>query len=275
MAISGGIKFFYKNRGDIDDENADASVTSGGDTADHARSRRRWLRWESVGSDDTTTEVYTLDFGADYAINRLILNRHNFKNFWVKYWDGVDWAHFTNVVTKEGSQVDIDETGNTKTTNYYEFTEVTTSKIRISIDTTQTADAEKYLYEAIATKELGTLNGYPGYQGTFRRKRAVKEALTGKASQSILGDSFACSLNFEQYPDEDDHSLISTLFGLDSPFLIYPCGGNEDQFRFSAMIGNRLRDIFLVGISGDIAPAYERNVYSLGLNYDLAMVEVP
>jgi len=275
MTVSGGIKFFRKNRGDIDDENATAAVSTGSATRDYARNRKRYLRWESVGSDDITTETYELRFGAAYDIDRIILNRHNFKAFFVKYWDGAAWKHFANVITKEGAQANITETVNTKTTNYYEFTSVNTEKIIVSIDTTQSVDDEKYMYECISTEELGTFTGYPIYAGTFEKKRAFKEAFNGRVAQSILGENFKCSLRFNTYPTASDHVIVNALWDIDKEFLIYPCGANEDQYRYTSMIGNRLRDIYLVGIRGDLTPIYERNVYVNSLNYKVDLVEVP
>lgn len=275
MTISGGIKFLRKNRGDIDDENASASVSSGTATRTYARNRKRYLRWESSGSDDLTTETYELNFGDSYDIDRLILNRHNFKAFTVEYWNGAAWTDFANVVTKEGTQATVTETVNTKTTSYYEFDSVNTEKIRLSIDTTQTVDAEKYIYELIATEEIGTLVGYPIYSGTFAKRRALKQAFTGRQAQSIMGESYRGSLAFNFYPVEADHLVIKELWELDKEFLIYPCGANEDQFRYTTMIGNRLRDIFLVNFISDLTPIYERNVYINALNYSVNLSEVP
>ncbi len=275
MSVSGGIKFFYKNRGDIEDSNTFPTVSSGSTTATNAQSRKPYLWWESVGSDDVTTETYQLNFGASKDIDRLILKRHNFKNFFVKYWNGAAWTHFANVVTKEGTQANITETGNTKTTSYYEFTEVSTDKILISIDTTQAVDAEKYIYEIIATKELGTFQGYPVYQGGFAKKLASKVALSGQTAQTILGERYHSNLSFTTYPTEVDHNLMVTLWDLNKEFLIYPCGANEDQYRFSDMKGNRLRDIFLVNFVGNFEPNYNRNVYINPLNYKANFLEVP
>ena len=273
MTISGKIKFFYENYGDINNDNGYAIASTGSNTRNNARSRKQYLRWESVGSDDVTTETYQLGFGANEDINRIVLNRHNFKAFTVQYWNGAAWTHFANVVTKEGTQTNITETTNDKTTNYYEFDYVNTSKILISVDTTIAVDAEKYIYEVIATEELGTFEGFPAYAGAFAKKRAIKQSFEGTQNQSILGENFTCSLSFQRYGVEADHTLIQDLWELDKPFLIYPCGANEDQYRFTNKVGNRLRDIFLVGFSSDFSPNYELNVFELGLNYSVSFKE--
>lgn len=274
MAISGGIKFFYKCRGDLDNDIAEAAVSSGATTRNNARSRKTYLKWESEGSDDTTTETYELRFGAEQTINRLLLVRNNFKAFSVQYWNGSTWVDFSNVVTKEGTQASITETANAKTTNYYEFDSVTTEKILVSVDTTQTVDAEKYLYQIIATAEIGTFQGYPRYEATHRKRMAEKQGFDGKTSFSVLGESYACSLGFTRYGVEADHLLVQTLWQNDDAFYIYPCGANEGQFRYTSKIGNRLRDIYLVWFNRDLDANYEQNVYALGLNYTVGLLEV-
>ena len=275
MAVSGQIKFFYKNYGDIDNENGSATVSTGTASRNYARSRKRYLKWQSSGSDDLTTETYQLDFGSSYDVDRVIIKKHNFKAFTIKYWNGASWTHFANVVTAEGTQTNITETTNTKTTNYYEFDSVSTEKILISVDTTQTVDAEKYAYEVIASKEFGTFVGYPVYSGKFNKERASKKHFTGTVSQTIFGENFNCNLNFVTYPSESDHELIKDLWEYGKEFLIYPCGADADQYRFSDMIGNRLEDLFLVTFTGDLSPDYEKNVYQLGLNYRVSFAEVP
>ena len=271
MTVSGGIKFFRKNRGDIDDDNVAVTVSSGEAVKNNLRDRVRYLKWISIGSSDIVTETIEIDFGALYDIDRLVLVRHNFKNFKVEY-DNAGWQDFTNVVTKEGTQANIQETNNTKETSYYEFTSVNTQKIRVSIDTTQTVNAEKYIYEVIATEELGTLTGYPVYNQSFSRNAIKKQTARGRAKYSILDESYTVNLSFDHYPTAADHTIILGLWNGLKEFLIYPCGGNEDQFRFEQK-GFRLEDIYLVWFSDTFDPNYEQNVYSLGLNYSVGLEE--
>jgi len=272
MTVSGGIKFFYENFGDINNDSAYAVVDTGSDTRNNARSRKRYLKWSSVGSDDLTTETYTLHFGETKTIDRILLVRNNFKAFTVKY-DNAGWTHFASVVTKEGSQANITEAANTKTTNYYEFTPVSTTKIQVSVDTTQVVDAEKEMHQLIATAELGTFTGYPQYSHTFVQNAARKKTFEGNINKSILGESYQCSLGFQRYGLAADHTIVQALWDLEASFLIYPCGANEDQFRYTTKQGNRLRDIYLVSFAGNFSPDYDSNVYDNGLNYTLNLVE--
>lgn len=273
MTISGGIKFFAKSFADIDNEAVLVTMSSSTSLRDYIRDRRRDTRWISSGSNDATQESITIDLGASYAIDRLILVKHNFKAFNAQYWTGAAWAHFANVVTKEGTQSNITETAATKTTSYYEFTEVTTQKVRIQVDTTQAANAEKYVQEVVVTKEKGTFSGFPFYQQALEYRQVRKDTILGRPKFSIAGDAFGCSLTFDGYPTAADITLMQTLWQERSEFLIYPCGADASQFRFSSQ-GHRLEDIFLVWFDSDLSPNYDRNVYALGVNFQVKLVEV-
>jgi hypothetical protein len=273
MAVSGGIKFFEKSKCDIDVDACSVAVSSGSTVKDNIRDRKNTTRWVSVSSNDTTTETITVDFGSAQTINRLVLVKNNFKAFNVQYWNGSAYTDFASVVTKEGTQATVTETANAKTTNYYEFTAVSTQYIKVSITSTQTVNAQKYLYQLIATKESGTLTGFPKHEREFVPITSKKTTLSGKPKYSIFGEQYSCNLGFNFYPTAADHTIILALWEGLTEFIIYPCGGNEDQFRFKTK-GDRLEDIFLVFFDSGFAPNYVENVYVLPLNYNIRLVEV-
>jgi hypothetical protein len=272
MTISGGIKFFTKSRCDIDNEQCLISVYTGSTTKNNIRDRKNTTKWSSSGSNDSVTETITVDFGANYTIDRLLLVKNNFKAFTVQYWNGTSWTHFAAVVTKEGTKTNITETVNAKETNYYEFTAVSTQKILISVTTTQVAAQEKYVYQVIATQELGTFASYPDHAKNFSKIGPKKTTLSGKSKFSILGELYSSVLTFTGYPTSLDHALSLTLWEGQTPFLIYPCGGDESQFRFQTK-SDRLEDIYLVWFDDKWSPNYTQNVYQLPLNYSLSLTE--
>ena len=95
MAISGGIKFFSKSKClKKDGGSVTASTGSGGD---NVISLNRYVRWDSVGSDDTTTETLVITFPST-TFNRLMIVDHNLKEFDVTY--GAGATAFTNVVRR-------------------------------------------------------------------------------------------------------------------------------------------------------------------------------
>lgn len=273
MTVSGGMKFFKKNWSDIDYDLTSFVASSGDDSKDFVRDRRTYTKWQSVGSDDLTTETLEIEFSTARDIDRLCLVKNNFKDFNVQYWTGAAYTDFADVVTKEGTQASVTETANTKETNYYEFTQVSTTKIKLSVTETQTVDAEKYLYQFIMTEEIGTFTGYPQYAPTFNYNQNIKRTINGKQKVSLLNETFGCSLSFSNYTNSDDHAIIHTLWNDQQEFLIYPCGADESQFRYDIR-GNRLEDIYLVWFSSTYNPQYLNTIYQLPLNYMINLVEV-
>lgn len=267
------MKFFRKNFADIDYDGVLIEASTGVSLRNVVRDRRRYGKWESVGSSDATTEYLIVYFDEAKTIDRLILVGHNFKAFTAQYYDGSAWQDFSSVVTKEGSHATISETDNEKTTSYYEFSSVSAERVKVTITATQTADAEKSLRELIVTEEIGTFEGWPTFEPSFDYNQIEKKSGRGRSKYTLFDESFSCRLVFKGYQKEDDHALVQTLWQGMKEFLIYPCGGDASQFNFQEM-GNRLEDIFLVWFTESLSPTYTMGVYSLGLNYDVRLGEV-
>lgn len=272
MSMTGGISFFSKSAALFKDE-ATIAATSNNDDAKYSLSMNRSYQWESVGSDDATQEVITVTFPANTLINRAFLAGHNFKAFTVKYGDAAD--DFTNVVGMSGSLAGgIDETEYASDTAYYEFSPVTTNKLIITIDTTQTPDAQKTLNLCIPTYEIGTLAGYPDAKNVkLDRNETDQSVLSGLSHIVKRRETFSLSLNMSRYPGQEDIDLFESLFDSEDPFLVWPCGGLPAQFRFSQK-GWRARDIFQMQTKGTMKSAFADNVYIFGVDKNLKMVEV-
>ncbi len=273
MAVSGGVKFFEKNLGDVDRDDVSVLVTTGEASKEFPRDRKVFSKWTSIGSDDTTTETYEYRFDQAKTITRLLLIENNFKAFQVEYWNGATYVDFASVVTKEGSQSDVTETTNTKTTNYYEFASVSTLRVRITVDTTQTVDAEKTMQQFIVTTETGTFEAFPGLRHTFEYAGSRKEGARGRTTTTLFDQVYKGSFEFQSYLRDADIILMRDLWEGKKEFLVYPCGANEDQFNF-LQNGNRLKDIYLVWFVGNFDPGYTRNVYTMGQNFTLNVEEV-
>jgi hypothetical protein len=78
MTISGGIKFFEKNKFLFTNGSTAYSMT--GTNAQYILNNNRNNKWESAGSDDSTKETLVIILDQEYTIDRLILNGHNFKD---------------------------------------------------------------------------------------------------------------------------------------------------------------------------------------------------
>lgn len=88
---------------------------------------------------------------------------------------------FTNVIgVNSAEKSGIAETENSYASNYYEFDEVTTTRIKLEVLKTQTANDQKYLNQIVATKEIGTLLGFPRVAPSMTRNETKGKTLSHK-----------------------------------------------------------------------------------------------
>ncbi len=275
--ITGGIKFFEKSKC-LAKDGASAEVVSGDVVSDYMLDTNPITSWNSVGSSDIVTETLTIRFGFESEINRILLINHNFKAYTIQYWNGSTYVDFSNVYKLTGTvQSSITETVNANDTSYYEFDTVTTTIIKITITTTQVANDEKYIFQVIATKELGTLEGYPIINSLKQsRNTVVTEMLSGKQNITKGYETFSCKLQFKNYPASlsDDLDLVWTLYDSQDPFLVWLCGGHttSSYFRY-ALRGFRPRDIYQCQVKGDVPVSYYKNIYNAPVNLELQLEE--
>jgi hypothetical protein len=252
MSCTGGIKFFEKSKCLSKDE-ATASATSGTGIL-NILDYNKVTRWISEGSDDITTETIEIFFD-EVEIDRLFLINMNFKEFDIQYWDGISsYVDFANVLGLDGDLVGgISETIYAKDTAYYEFDEITTTRIRIRATKTQIVDEEKYLYNCYITSEIGTFQGYPSIpREDADQNESEFKVLSGR--QNILKGNrqFETSLRFRAYPYKNDYDILETLFDIAEPFLIWLCGGKYEDADFKFQRRNwELKDVYNVQYSGN------------------------
>jgi len=278
MAVTGGIKFFEQNKALVK-LGATVEVTSGDMVAEYMLDTNPITAWNSVGSSDAVTETIIIRFGYERDIDRLLLVDHNFEQFTASYWNGSGWTNFASVRDINGnSSLGITEISNTKTVNYYEFDQVTTTAIRIQVVTTLVTNDEKYIFQVIATKELGTLQGYPIISNIkHSRSSQVTEMLSGKSNIIKSYESFSCKLQFKNYPAslDDDIDLIYTLFDSIDPFIMWLCGGKYGSTRFANTLrGFRLKDLYQCQTRGELPVSYYKNIYTAPVNLEVSIDEV-
>lgn len=276
MSITGGIKFLSRSQCLFED-GTDIEASSGNDSSNRALDRNPITYWRSVASTDSMTETLEITFVADQTFNRIFLQDHNFKAFEIEYFSSGMYNSFTNVVGINGSLSGISETTFSQDTSYYEFTEVTASKIRISIDTTQIPNQEKYLNQVIVCSELGTLQGYPEIKGLeLNRQLRTEKMLSGRVLNLKSDEVFKVQLDFKDYPNSlgEDIDLLFTLQDSEESFLIWLCGGKfGTNFFRHTLRGYRLRDIYPVQLISPLKPIYSDNVYINGLNLSVQFQE--
>jgi hypothetical protein len=188
-----------------------------------------WVTTDSVDADNTTLEV---DFGDLQLIDKIILVLHNFKAYTVQYWNGSAYVNFSTP---------INVSGNTESTTSHSFTAVETTKVKLIITGTMTANEDKYLYQFIASQVIGQFEGWPVMQdATISKNKRVSKMLSGKTDIANNLGAYSARVRIKVTSSAADRALVESLFNNSEGFLFWPCGGDEDQFSYANQ-GYRLR----------------------------------
>lgn len=262
MSMTGGISFFEKSKALYA---GGSSCVASSNTADQNLflGQNKYFKWKSSGSDDMTTETLTITLAESVAINRIFLLGINFKAFQIQYGAGSDFSNVTGLDSYSGSAIDVSDYAGDAA--YFEFDEVTTDTIIITIDTTQTADAEKEIVQFIATNEIGTLTGFPTITGGAAdrtERRAV--SVSGRSHIEKGYESFSFSLELSSYNVQADLDVLEGLHDRNEPFLVWLCGGKPTNFRFKQR-GFRVGDVYQMQTVGEMTSGYYRNIYPAGV----------
>lgn len=263
--MSGQIIFFKKSKSDYSYTYVTATASEGSAYATYVLNRNNTSSWITTGSTDASLTTLTIDFSESRTITDILLLKHNFKSFTVKYWDGSAYQAFSPAIS---------ETTNTADDNYYEVTSQATSKIQITINSTQVVDSDKYLFQFIATEKIGRLNGWPVIKKpVVSRNRKKTMMLSGKQNIFENVGGFSCNLTITSHSNAADLTVIETLYGYSEGFLVWPGGGVESQFR-NILQGYRMEDIFLMKCSDEYSPEYHLGMYALGTGVNMRLEEV-
>lgn len=265
-----GIKFFRKNRIDLDFANVTLTVTDASATDDGAdfltflRNRENTSGWATTDSQDSYNTQLDIDMTDERDIDTIILVENNFKAYTIQYWNGSTYTDFSTA---------INESNNTETTKEHQFNTVSTSKIRIIITGTMVADADKFMTQLILTEELGEFSFQPRVKPLLSKNRKSSRYLSGKAFITRMADSFAVSIEFQNVTGDTDLTLMETLFDSYEGFLIWLCGGTTTQFTTIRKTW-RKQDIFLCNLLNEYEPEWEESRYANGMGVKLEVAEI-
>lgn len=269
MPITGGIKFFKKSKTSFA-KGATAVASSNSAAAKNVLSSNKFVIWQSLGSDDTTTETITITF-TSATIDRIFLLSTNFKEFTVKYDVTGTPTDFTNVIGLDGSQSVIAETAYARDSAYYEVDPVTTTKIYITATKTQIVDAEKFLERFYATEEIGTFTGFPVVsKEELNQNINEQKVLSGNINSQKRIETFNATINFKKYTAiQNDYDILLDLSRRPESFLIWLCGGKFGS-NFSINRENwLLKNVYNVQTSGKLNAKWNNNIYIAGFSAKL------
>lgn len=265
--MSSPIIFFEKNYMDLSRDSASIAVTdpvatqTGQDFVSQMRDRKNFTGWGTIDSTDAANTTLVFNYGDQLPTTDVILIGHNFKNYTLEFWDSSTWNDLVTV------------TGNKATTTSHNFQSVVTSRIRLVVHGTFVADEDKLLAQFIATSRIGQFNRFPIIEDpTISKRRRTLSALSGKArvTQSLGAVSFSLSTN-EEF-DPSDIKIIERIFNRFEGFLVWLCGGNENQFR-NLREGYRLQDIYFMQIANENVPQMIDGFYNRGTSVNIDLIE--
>ena len=268
-------KVFKRSHADIASSNVNLTATdsvatnTGQSFVDKVRNRNNFTGWGTTGSNDAAGTTLEADFIDEVAIDTIILTGHNFKNYQIEKWNGSSYVAFSEPISEI-----------TYSSNFsaHEFSSTeTTSRIRITIDETQVANSDKFLSQLLVLEKLES--GQFIHPPLIRRfelstEKKTKQSLSGKAYIREQVGSVSYDLDFRIVQNDADLTLLEAMhFKAFNGFVFWPGGGSADQFRYNR-IGYRLEDIFLMKVSSEWDPVFEKFIYANGMNIRSRLVEV-
>ena len=259
------IRFFEKNKADFSDAAVVATASQGVGFETFALNRSNLSAWVTNSSVDADNTTFTIDFGDLHYIDSVLLVKHNFKAYTVKYWDGSAYQDFSTA---------INVSGNSDETKFHQFTAVNTTKVQLTITGTMTANQDKFLYQFIVTKQIGQFNGWPVIKNPIvSRNRQFSKMLSGKQSVREMIGAFSCTLSVKTLSNSADLDIIESLYLSNEGFLLWLCGGSESQFS-SSRIGYRMEDLYLMKCHNEYKPEFYNGLYKAGIVTTVDLVEV-
>lgn len=260
----GQIKFWRKSHIDLDRTVPTLTVTdsvatnTGQDYIDLIRNRSNNSGWLTTNSDDTANTEILVDLVDVLNVDMVGLIRHNFKDFTIEYFD----EDLLSYETFESF------TDNTESSNISESaTTISTSKIKITINSTQVADADKVLRQLVITEKLltGQFNGYPQIKKpTTSFNKKVNRLLGGAVNVVEKRGAFSCSLDVRLLSNDEDLDIIEQIYFQREGILMLLSGNKEDQF-LNRRVGYRNEDIVLVRPTNELELPYFQGIYKNGI----------
>lgn len=266
------IRFFKKNKIDLSNTACTMTVTdaiaysNGQAIVDFLRNRNNNSAWVTTQSTDAANTTLEADIGDLVSVSDILLVNHNFKSFKLEYHDGNNWNDFDPA---------LDFTDCTESTTHLEFSSREITRIRLTIRGTQVADADKKMTQLIITEKYGKgqFNSWPVVKkpvhGTNKRKTKM---LSGKVNLVESAGSFSCELSVSNLSDDDDLTLAEQIYFAHQGFLLWLCGGDEDQFS-SKRLGYRRQDLYLMRPTADYSPEFYNGFYKSGVKFSMLLEE--
>lgn len=167
----------------------------------------RTTKYESIGSDDTTTENITVTFlnpdgnAENRTIDRVVITDCNAKTFniYTNYWNGS---------TYDGWILRDQVTGNTVENHIRTFNSVSCGMIKIEMYTTIIVDEEKRISEFVATELIWEATmPMDVFNIKNKQKAVIRRLYNGKGQKILHYDKWGVQLEFKQITQTERDAL--------------------------------------------------------------------
>lgn len=264
--MSSQIIFFEKSKCDFSIDDVSATASQGSTHAEKPLNRSNYTAWITTGSVDADNTTWEVDMVDEKLVSEILLIGMNFAAYTIKYWDGAAYQDFATPISVSG---------NTAENKRHTVTQVSTTKLKITITGTIVADSDKYLKQFVASNLIGQLNGWPIVDNPeTSRNKSISKMLSGKALVRERIGNFACSLKVKSVTDTDDIGVFEDLFNANEGFLVSLGGFDEDQFTVGARQGWRQKDLYLMKTKNEYRPIYKDGIYTNGIIENVQLIEV-
>jgi hypothetical protein len=231
------IKFFKRNK-------LDSTATMTATTANTALMVNLYdndpsTKLVSIGSSDSAPEVWEFTFTGARSVDAIQVANHNIKAGKIEYWNGSAYVDFSAAIAWSA---------NTASSNYFAFTQVSTTKIRVTMNTTIVANAQKYIGELRFLEAYGALLSNPSKIDIKYAEKTKDFSLdNGAAVQVFFGEQAEIKLKFDALT-QADVDILRGIKNTRTLFYCYPNGGNNTA---SLQEGLRIGDMYFVVWSSD------------------------
>ena len=187
------------------------------------------------------------------TVDNFILRNHNLSNYTVEFRLA---GTVVSTISKEKSTDLLDR---------FFFPKIVVDEIKISITQVRNPTIDRaQIGQIIPTLLIASLVGYPEISDIIfsPNPQTIKAKGQGILVTKQVYILRSLSLKFKSYIHPQDIRVIENLYKNPNPFLIWPCGGDENQFRY-LYEGIRLVDIYKVQTVGDLRKRTSTNYRGL------------
>jgi len=170
--------------------------------------------YATSGYSSNTSTIISIEFDNPTIISNIILQDHNLKQF----------RAFYDSATANTFSLDINETTNSETSNYYRFNSITVSSVQLQMDQAQTADTEKSVSQFIISYRNVEFERNPSikhYKPKITKTQVVHDMPDGGVTVYNIANKYKAKIKFE-YITSTFYNQLKDLFYDQNPLYFVP-----------------------------------------------------